>query len=154
LEPIWITVAYALGVAVSYLKFPPFVGYLGGGLALYAFGVTGSGLLHEIGHVGVLLLLLTVDLHMRPRSVLRPEVLGAGTAHLAASSVLFAAVGLAFGFGSGAAVLVGVVLAFSSTVLGAKSLEARNELQAYQGRIAERGWLRPRRAEPSAEGPA
>ena len=128
--------AYALGVAASYLGFPPLVGYLGGGLALYAFGVTGSELLHDIGHVGVLLLLLTVGLHIRPRNVLRLEVLGAGTAHLAISSVLFAAVGLAFGLAPGAAVLVGVVLAFSSTVLGAKSLEARNELEAYQGRIA------------------
>ena len=32
--------------------------------------------------------------------------------------------------------LIAVVLSFSSTVLGVKALEARNELEAYQGRIA------------------
>ena len=78
MEAIWITVAYALGLLASYAKLPPLVGYLGGGLALYSLGVTGSDLLHDIGHVGVLLLLLTVGLHIRLRSVLRPEVLGAG----------------------------------------------------------------------------
>ena len=73
--------------------------------------------MQEIGHVGVLLLLLTVGLHIRLRSVLRPEVFGAGAAHLAVSSILFTAVGLTFGFGIGAAVLIAVVLSFSSTVL-------------------------------------
>jgi len=125
-----------LGLAASFAKLPPLVGYLGGGLALYGVGVTSSELLHEIGQVGVLLLLLAVGLHIRLRSVLRPEVLGAGVAHLALSSVLFTAVGLTFGIGIGAAVLIAVVLSFSSTVLGAKALEARNELEAYQGRIA------------------
>ena len=61
MEAIWITVAYALGLLASYAKLPPLVGYLGGGLALYGLGVTGSDLLHDIGHVGVLLLLLTVQ---------------------------------------------------------------------------------------------
>lgn len=136
MEAIWITVAYALGLLASYAKLPPLVGYLGGGLALYGLGVTGSDLLHDIGHVGVLLLLLTVGLHIRLRSVLRPEVLGAGGAHLVISTVLFTAVGLVFGFGVGAAMLIAVVLSFSSTVLGVKALEARNELEAYQGRIA------------------
>ena len=81
---------------------PPLVGYLGGGLALYALGATGGELLHEVGHVGVLLLLLTVGLHVRPRNVVRPEV-------------------------------IAVALSFSSTVLGTKALEARNELEAVPG---------------------
>ncbi len=112
------------------------MGYLGGGLALFGMGATASDLLHEIGHVGVLLLLFTIGLHLRFRSIIRPEVLGAGTVQLAISAVLFTAVGLAFGLDITAAVIIAVALGFSSTVLAAKTLEARTELEAYHGRIA------------------
>lgn len=128
--------AYLLGLTVSYLKVPPLVGYLGGGLALFGMGATTSGLLHEIGHLGVLLLLFTIGLHLRFRSILRLEVLGVGTAQIAISAVLFTAVGLAFGLDAIAAVIIAIILGFSSTVLAAKTLEARSELEAYHGRIA------------------
>jgi predicted Kef-type K+ transport protein len=136
LEAIWIAVAYLLGLAVSALKVPPLVGYLGGGLFLFGVGASASNLLHELGHIGVLLLLFTIGLHLRFRSIIRPEVLGAGAIHLAVTAALFTAVGLAFGLGLTAAALIAVVLGFSSTVLAAKTLEARNELESYHGRIA------------------
>jgi predicted Kef-type K+ transport protein len=125
-----------LGLAVSYLKVPPLVGYLGGGLALLGMGATASELLHDIGHAGVLLLLFTIGLHLRLRSILRPEVLGAGTVQLIISAVLFTAVGLVFGLDITAAVIIAIALGFSSTVLAAKTLEACSELEAYHGRIA------------------
>jgi glutathione-regulated potassium-efflux system ancillary protein KefC len=50
------------------------VGYLGGGLALFGMGATASDLLHEIGHLGVLLLLFTIGLHLRLRAPLNRAV--------------------------------------------------------------------------------
>lgn len=136
MEVIWVGMAYLLGLGASTLRLPPLVGYLGAGLALSAFGLTGGELLHEIGHLGVLFLLFTVGLHLRFRNVLRPEVLGAGGIHLLLSVVLFGAVGLLMGFAPVTALIAAVVLGFSSTVLAAKSLEARDELSAYHGRVA------------------
>ncbi|MDP8925396.1 MAG: cation:proton antiporter, partial [Actinomycetota bacterium] len=128
--------AFVLGLVASALRLPPLVGYLGAGLALYGFGATGTELLHEIGHIGVLLLLFTVGLHLRLKSVLRPEIFGAGVAQLAISAVLFSAIGVALGLDPVAAVIIAVVLGFSSTVLAAKTLEGKSELEAYHGRTA------------------
>ncbi|MGF1472757.1 MAG: cation:proton antiporter [Rubrobacteraceae bacterium] len=129
-------VAYVLGLVASALRLPPLVGYLGGGFALFAIGFESTDLLHEIGHIGVLLLLFTIGLHLRIKSILRPEVLGVGAIHLLLSAVLFTLVVVAFGFGIPAAILIAIALGFSSTVLAAKTLEDRGELDSYHGRIA------------------
>ncbi len=128
--------AFLLGLAASALRLPPLVGYLGGGLALYGVGATGTELLHEIGHIGVLLLLFTVGLHLRLKSVLRREIFGTGVAQLAISAFLFSVIGMALGLDPVAAAIIAVVLGFSSTVLAAKTLEAKSELEAYHGRTA------------------
>lgn len=132
----YLVVAYLLGLVASFLRLPPLVGYLAGGLALYSMGATADRLLEVIGEVGVLLLLFTIGLHIRLRSILRPEVLGVGGIHLAISTALFTVVGLAFGLDLATAALVAAVLGFSSTVLVAKMLEARTELESHHGRMA------------------
>lgn len=132
----YLVVAYLLGLVASFLRLPPLVGYLGGGLALYGMGATADELLEVIGEVGVLLLLFTLGLHIRLRSILRPEVLGVGSIHLAASAGVFTGVGLAFGLDFATAAVIAVVMGFSSTVLVAKMLQARTELEAHHGRIA------------------
>lgn len=136
LEAIWIAVAFVLGIVASGFRLPPLVGYLGGGLALYGFGATGTELMHEIGHIGVLLLLFTVGLHLRLKNILRLEIFGAGVVQLVISAVLFSAIGVALRLDPVAAVIIGVVLGFSSTVLAAKTLEGKSELEAYHGRTA------------------
>lgn len=136
MEAVWIAIAYVLGLVAAFFRIPVLVGYLAGGLALYAFGATATDLLHSIGHIGVLLLLFTVGLHLRLRSIVRPEVFGLGAIQLVLSAVLFAAVGVALGLGFTAALIVGVILGFSSTVLAAKTLEMRSELEAPHGRTA------------------
>ena len=128
--------AYLLGLGASYLKLPPLVGYLGGGVLLYLLGQESSELLYDIGHIGVLLLLFTVGLHIRLRSIFRAEVFGAGGLHLAFSVGLFTVLGLVVGLGVTAAVVISIILGFSSTVLAAKTLENRSELDSYHGRTA------------------
>lgn len=136
MEAVWIAIAYLLGLVAAFLRIPVIVGYLAGGLALYAFGATATDLLHSIGHIGVLLLLFTVGLHLRLRSVIRPEVFGLGSVQLALSAILFAAVGMVLGLDFTAALIVGIILGFSSTVLAAKTLEMRSELETPHGRTA------------------
>ena len=95
-----------------------------------------GALLSEIAHLGVIFLLFTVGLHFRLKNILQTEVLGVGLTHLSISSLLFTPLCLYFGLGLEAALFIGITLGFSSTVLTAKTLESRNELGAYYGRVA------------------
>ncbi|MAO65364.1 MAG: potassium transporter KefC [Balneola sp.] len=136
MEILWLIAAYILGMGVSKIKIPPLVGFLGAGILLSLYGYEATYALHEIGHIGVLLLLFTVGLHLRFKSILRPEVLGAGGLHLAISTGIFMLVANFFGYAWTESLIIGVLLGFSSTVLAAKALESRGELGAYHARVS------------------
>jgi hypothetical protein len=88
------------------------------------------------GDFGVVLLLFTIGLHLRLGNLLRTEVLGVGSIHLLLSSLIFVPILLATGLNTKASMLLAVGLGFSSTVLTAKSLDARGELDTFHGRLA------------------
>lgn len=136
MEIVWLGAAYSMGAGAKLLRLPVLVGFLAAGLLLAAFGVSATDTLKELGDLGVIFLLFTVGLHMRVKSILRPEVLGVGTLHMVLSVVLFTAVFLGLGMPTTAAIFIAIGLGFSSTVLTAKALEARGELDAYHGRVA------------------
>jgi predicted Kef-type K+ transport protein len=85
----------------------------------------------------VLLLLFSVGLKLRFKSLLRLEVLIGSLLHLALSAALFLLLLAAVAEISrtGAWVLA-VALSFSSTVIAAKILETKRELRAFHGRTA------------------
>ncbi|MEZ4657457.1 MAG: cation:proton antiporter family protein [Caldilineaceae bacterium] len=130
------TTAYGAGLGAKALRLPVLVGFLAAGLVLAALGVRPTDTLKAIGDFGVIILLFTLGLHLRVKNILRPEVLGVGALHLVISILLFSSLLFMWGIGFGPALLVAVGLGFSSTVLTAKSLEARGELDAYHGRVA------------------
>jgi predicted Kef-type K+ transport protein len=136
MDAIFIAVAYAAGLAVKFVKLPTLVGYLLAGLTLSAVGFTADDTLKQIGDLGVMFLLFTLGLHIRVRNVVRPEVLGVGGIHLLISTLMYGGLLLLVGVNGLTAVLIAVGLGFSSTVLTAKALESRDELDAYHGRIA------------------
>ena len=136
MEILWLAAAYVLGMAVSRIKLPPLVGFLGAGIILSFFGFETTDTLHEIGHLGVLFLLFTVGLHLRLKSIFRPEVLGAGGIHLALTAGVFALIASFFGYDLTQSIIIGILLGFSSTVLAAKSLEDRGELGAFHARVS------------------
>ena len=136
MEIIWLATAYGAGLGAKALRLPVLVGFLAAGLILAAFGVTATETLIKIGDLGVIFLLFTVGLHMRVKSLIRPEVLGVGAIHMMLSIALFASVLLLWGAGLAVSLIVAVGLGFSSTVLAAKSLESRGEMDAYHGRVA------------------
>lgn len=136
MDVLWVGVAFIFGMLFSRIKLPPLVGYLAAGAALSAYGYEAGDALHEIAHLGVLFLLFTVGLHLRLKNIIRTEVLGTGGIHLLVSTGIFTPIALAFGYDPVAAVIIAIVLGFSSTVLTAKNLESRNELGAFHGRVA------------------
>ena len=137
MEILWLSLAYVLGLLMQALRLPPLVGYLVAGIVLSVSGVhVETEFIHEIGHLGVLLLLFTVGLHLRIKNILRSEVFGGGGLHLAVNAAIFFGLSLLFGFETVESIIIGVLLGFSSTVLAAKALEARGELGAYHARVA------------------
>lgn len=136
MDIIWIGLAFMLGVILNRFHIPPLVGYLLAGIGLSFTSYEPGYMLHDIAHLGVIFLLFTVGMHISLNNILQKEVLGVGLIHLAISSVVFIPVSLYFGLSTEAAVIVAITLGFSSTVLAAKGLEARNELSSYYGRLS------------------
>lgn len=128
MDAVWIATAFFLGLLALRCGLPALVGHLAAGYLLFTLGVRSSPSLQELGEVGVLLLLFTVGLKLRLKDLLSLRVLGVGGGEL----LLFG--GLAYlVFGKP---MLSVALAFSSTVLAAKTLESKQELGTYHGRLA------------------
>lgn len=137
MEIIWISLAFITGLLVKQVGLPPLVGYLAAGFALSIYNLDGHEVLTHLAHVGVLLLLFSVGLKLRLKSLIRPEVLVGSIIHLLIMSTIF--IGLliyAKGLDNQTALLIAIALSFSSTVVAAKVLESKRELRAFHGRVA------------------
>jgi predicted Kef-type K+ transport protein len=143
IEAVWIFVAFTFGLLARSVGLPPLVGYLIAGFALNGFGpifglpAEGTDILQHLAHLGVLLLLFTVGLKLKVRSLFQPEVIGGGLAHFAITCLVFTpGLYLLLDVGGTEALMLAIALSFSSTVLAAKVLETKNELRAFHGRVA------------------
>lgn len=134
IELVWIGTAYLLGFLVSRLMLPPLVGYLLAGYALNAFGFSPLPALSHIADVGIELLLFSVGLKLKPKSLIRSEVLSVGGGHLLLVTGLSVLVFLWLDQHITGGLVLGISLAFSSTVLAIKVLEDNGELSSFHGR--------------------
>jgi len=123
------------------LKLGAVLGYLVAGIVvgpwvLHAVDHTGATL--EFAELGVVLLLFVIGLELEPARLwaLRGPVFGLGSAQMAATTALVAAVARAAGLHWGTGVIIGFALALSSTALVMALLEERGELARRYGREA------------------
>ncbi|HEY5665412.1 MAG TPA: cation:proton antiporter, partial [Gammaproteobacteria bacterium] len=113
-----IGVALVLGFLVWRIGLPPLVGFLLAGFVFSAMDFEAPEILHEVADAGVLILLFSVGLKLRFKTLMRTEVWGSATAHLGIVAVVVTVLlVLAAGFALQASVTLAVALAFSSTVL-------------------------------------
>lgn len=137
MEAIWIAIAFVCGVIARQVGLPTLVGYLLAGLGLSMYGIEGGAALEHLAHIGVLLLLFSVGLKLKIRSLIRPEVFAGSLVHMLISTALVGAVLIwVFQLSQTIGALIAVSLAFSSTVVAAKVLESKRELRAFHGRVA------------------
>ncbi len=134
---IWLSFAFGLGLLMRLIGLPPLVGYLAAGFTLSIFGYGSNEILSHVAHAGVLLLLFSIGLKLRLRSLISKEVLLGSLLHMALMVMLVYVVNLSiFGLSKQVALAIAVALSFSSTVVAAKVLESKKELRAFHGRIA------------------
>jgi CPA2 family monovalent cation:H+ antiporter-2 len=140
------TAAALLGGALARrLGQPPLVGYLLAGIAIGPFtpGFVGDlGQISALAEVGVVLLVfaLGVEFSLRELYKVRKVALGAALAQIGITVVVGAGLAVVTGMDPRAALVVGAILAISSTLVVAKTLEERGELDSTHGRNAI-GWM-------------
>jgi predicted Kef-type K+ transport protein len=135
--------AFVLALAVKPLGLPPLVGFLAAGFLINGLGpsvgmpaATGP-ILDYLANLGVLILLFTVGLKLKIKQIGEPHVVGTALLHFTFSVLIFTPVAWAFFTDDWTvALLVGIGLAFSSTVLAAKMLETKREMGNFHGRAA------------------
>ena len=134
---IWLSLAFGLGIVMRLVGLPPLVGYLAAGFLLSSIGHETNEILNQVAHVGVLLLLFSVGLKLRLRSIITKEVLFGSLLHMAVMIVLVYVTSVSiFGMNEQLSLIIAIALSFSSTVVAAKVLESKKELRAFHGRLA------------------
>nr|WP_067661846.1 cation:proton antiporter family protein [Ferrimonas marina] len=145
MDPMLLLVPLLLAILATVVGFPPLIGYLLAGFALYGAGIEALPFLEPIADLGVLLLLFAIGLKLDLRSLAKSEVWGGASIHLGltvlVSSLFIKGLGLV-GLSQFAALsldqtlLLAFALGFSSTVFAIKVLEERGDSQTLYGRTA------------------
>lgn len=140
-----LAVAFICGYIIYKLGLPPLIGFLIAGLGMSTIGYSSSPTLTTLSDLGVTLLLFTIGLKLNIRSLLRPEIWGSATIHMAVTTATFGFLLFVLSF-SGlqfflnidftTALLVGFGLSFSSTVFAVKVLEETGRMDSLHGRVA------------------
>ena len=132
----WIAGALIAGTLVRMMGLPPLVGFLLAGVIGSQFDAPiPDHAFHLMAEIGVELLLFTIGLKIKFSELLRPLVLRSALAHIGVFGLLVFPVVIWFQPGNPAAWAIAIGLAFSSTVMAAKVLEARRETRAFHGRL-------------------
>lgn len=143
-DPLLVTAALYLGATViavplfKRLGLGSILGYLAAGAALGPFGFAMFTNVEEVRHIaefGVVLLLFVIGLELQPSRLwrLRAEIFGLGATQVFLSGLLFAGIAYMFGLDLGAASVIGLALALSSTAFGVQIMRDEGALKTPYG---------------------
>lgn len=142
MDPVWIAIAFGLGLLVKLIGLPPLVGYLLAGFTLKYFGAESDDLIQTISDLGITLLLFTIGLKLRIKDLLHREIWGGASIHLILLTLVMGVVlfGLSYtsleiftNFTWQQAMIIGFALSFSSTIYAVKILEEKSEMKSAYG---------------------
>ncbi|MDH5594706.1 MAG: cation:proton antiporter, partial [Gammaproteobacteria bacterium] len=110
----WLSFAFGLGLFMRLIGLPPLVGYLAAGFLLSSLGHETNDILNQVAHVGVLLLLFSIGLKLRLRSIITREVLFGSILHMAIMiGLVYVANVTLFGMEEQLALIIAIALSFS-----------------------------------------
>jgi CPA2 family monovalent cation:H+ antiporter-2 len=137
--------ALLLGLVAQRLRLPPIVGYLAAGVIVgpHTPGfVANPGLASELAELGVVLLLFGVGLefHVEQLLAVKSVAIPAAVGQLVLVTLASAVSGHALGLPWIAAVIFGIAVSITSTVVLMRALGERGELHTPSGHLAV-GWL-------------
>ncbi len=117
------------------------LGYLAAGVMLGPFGVKvvrDAEPVLAASEIGVVMMLFVIGLELSPARlmVMRRPVFGAGGLQVALTGAVLGGLGLAYGLGWKAALVVGLALALSSTAVSLQLLSERKAMNTPHGRLA------------------
>ncbi|WP_411827211.1 cation:proton antiporter [Luteolibacter sp. AS25] len=144
MDAILLAVAFAFGLLAQQLRLPPLVGFLVSGFVLQAFGQKAGAALPIIADLGVTLMLFSIGVKLRIRTLARPEIWAGTSLHTLTTLLVFTPVLVGVSLlVSGAtdltwqtALLLAFAFSFSSTVFAVKSLDDSGDMGSMHGRIA------------------
>lgn len=139
-----VLVAFFIGLLFKQLGFMPLLGYLCAGFIASHFGLGDPALIAPIADFGVLLLLFTIGLKLKIKSLLAPQVWAVGGLHMLivvpltaiviiGAGMIFPAINLG---DHQAAWMLAFALSFSSTVFAVKVFDDRGESNSLHAFIA------------------
>ena len=117
------------------------LGYLATGLVIATIAnhlIEDPEVLLKFGEFGVVLLLFLIGLEMHPPRLwsLRRPIFGLGGLQIGVTAFLLTGAGVFLGLGLATAILVGLVLALSSTAVAVQLLSEKGQLRTRYGRTA------------------
>lgn len=145
MDAFMILVAFILGFLSKQIGLPPLLGFLAAGFVLNAFGVQGGDNLQELADTGVMLLLFSIGLKVRVKSLMKPQIWAVASIHMAIVVAflgtvvyLLSYIGLSLfsDMSWQVSLLIAFALSFSSTVFTVKVMEEKGEMDSKHGQIA------------------
>lgn len=144
MDALLLAIAFVFGLVAQQLKLPPLVGFLISGFVLQALGKTGGPLLDSMANIGVTLMLFSIGVKLRLRTLGQPEIWAGTSIHVVLVLLVFTPVIVVLGALAGeslgmdwtTALLIAFALSFSSTVFAVKSLNESGDMGSMYGRIA------------------
>ncbi len=144
-DPLWIAIAFLFGLAVKAIGLPPMIGFLLAGFMLNALNVEGGTFLSAMADLGITLLLFSIGLKLKIKSLAKPEVWGVATIHMLLTTLMLTSIVLLLSYTTlpllsdldiYTALLVGFAMSFSSTVFAVKILDELGASSARHGTTA------------------
>jgi CPA2 family monovalent cation:H+ antiporter-2 len=140
-----LALAFVFGYLATRLRVPALVGYLVAGFAVgpYSPGfVADAQLASQLAEIGVILLMFGVGLHFSVRDLLDVRRVAGPGALVGITALCVAGAGLAtaWGWAVGEALMFGLCVSISSTVVVIRAFEERDTLGAADGKLAV-GWM-------------
>lgn len=145
IDSVWLGIAFLSGFIMRRIGLPPMLGFLLAGFVLHGIDMEHGQLLDGLADTGVMLLLFTIGLKLKIKSLADKVIWAGGLLSSVLSTLIFAAFlylamfsGLPF-FNELSIVQIGIIalaLSFSSTVFVIKLLEERGNLNTSEGKVA------------------